>query len=146
MINRKDLIQEFTQSFRYLVRTIRLDSAVEFEGYIPFSEFTVLRALENDLTLRVSDVARSLNSTNSYVTLTSEKLVKKGYIVRERNESDRRTVYLTLTDEGVVLVKRMNEIMFAYFNKTFGDVTNEDMTLVINILKKIKPIENQTIS
>jgi len=138
MNHRKDLILEFTRSFRYLVRTVRQDFAVEFEDYIPFNEFTVLRVLEDEKTLRVSDVARRLNSTNSYVTLTSEKLVKKGYLIRERNDQDRRTVYLTLTDEGYNLVKKMDEIVYDYFNKVFGDISNEEMNQVISILQKVK--------
>ena len=138
MDERKQLIYEFTRSFRYLVRTVRQDFAVEFEGYIPYSEFTVLRALEDDRTLRVSDVARRLNATNSYVTLTSEKLVQKGYIIRERSDTDRRTVYLTLTEAGINLVKQMDEIVYAYYDKTFGDISNEEMNSVINILKKIQ--------
>jgi len=40
MDNRKDLIMEFTRSFRSLVRSVRQDFAVVFEGYIPFNEFT----------------------------------------------------------------------------------------------------------
>ncbi|WP_342542063.1 MarR family transcriptional regulator [Paenisporosarcina sp. FSL H8-0542] len=143
MNDRKEIIQEFVRSFRYLIRSTRQDFAVEFEGYIPFNEFTVLRALEEDRTLRVSDVARRLNSTNSYVTLTSDKLVQKGYLIRERNDSDRRTVYMTLTDEGLTLVKKMDEIMFAYFSKTFGDISNEEMLSVMNILQKIKPNERK---
>ncbi|MGB2991331.1 MAG: MarR family transcriptional regulator [Paenisporosarcina sp.] len=143
MNERKELITEFTRSFRSLVRTVRQDFAVEFEGYIPYNEFTVLRALEDDRTLRVSDVARRLNATNSYVTLTSEKLVQKGYIIRERNNVDRRTVYLTLTEEGINLVKKMDEIVYAYYNKTFGDISNEEMTTVMNILEKFKPIERE---
>lgn len=143
MNERKELIVDFTKSFRYLVRTVRQDFAVEFEGYIPYNEFTVLRALEDVLTLRVSDVARRLNATNSYVTLTSEKLVQKGYIIRERNNADRRTVYLTLTTEGINLVKRMDEIVYAYYDKTFGDISNEEMTTVMNILEKFKPIERE---
>lgn len=138
MDERKQLIYEFTRSFRYLVRTVRQDFAVEFEGYIPYNEFTVLRALEDDRTLRVSDVARRLNATNSYVTLTSEKLVQKGYIIRERSDTDRRTVYLTLTEAGINLVKQMDEIVYAYYDKTFGDISNEEMNSVINILKKIQ--------
>ena len=143
MNERKELITEFTRSFRSLVRTVRQDFAVEFEGYIPYNEFTVLRALEDVITLRVSDVARRLNATNSYVTLTSEKLVQKGYIIRERNNVDRRTVYLTLTEEGINLVKKMDEIVYAYYNKTFGDISNEEMTTVMNILGKFKPIERE---
>ena len=138
MDERKQIIYEFTRSFRYLVRTVRQDFAVEFEGYIPYNEFTVLRALEDDRTLRVSDVARRLNATNSYVTLTSEKLVQKGYIIRERSDTDRRTVYLTLTEAGINLVKQMDEIVYAYYDKTFGDISNEEMNSVINILKKIQ--------
>jgi DNA-binding MarR family transcriptional regulator len=143
MNERKELIVDFTKSFRYLVRTVRQDFAVEFEGYIPYNEFTVLRALEDVLTLRVSDVARRLNATNSYVTLTSEKLVQKGYIIRERNNADRRTVYLTLTKEGINLVKKMDEIVYAYYDKTFGDISNEEMITVMNILEKFKPIERE---
>lgn len=143
MNDRKEIIQEFVRSFRYFIRSTRQDFAVEFEGYIPFNEFTVLRALEEDRTLRVSDVARRLNSTNSYVTLTSDKLVKKGYLIRERNDADRRTVYLTLTDEGLTLVKKMDEIIYVYFSKTFGDISNEEMISVMNILHKIKPYERK---
>lgn len=143
MNDRKEIIQEFVRSFRYLIRSTRQDFAVEFEGYIPFNEFTVLRALEEDRTLRVSDVARRLNSTNSYVTLTSDKLVQKGYLIRERNDADRRTVYLTLTDEGLTLVKKMDEIIYVYFSKTFGDISNEEMISVMNILHKIKPYERK---
>lgn len=143
MSERKELIVEFTKSFRYLVRTVRQDFAVEFEGYIPYNEFTVLRALEDVLTLRVSDVARRLNATNSYVTLTSEKLVQKGYIIRERTNADRRTVYLTLTEEGINLVKKMDEIVYDYYDKTFDDISNEEMITVMNILEKFKPIERE---
>jgi DNA-binding MarR family transcriptional regulator len=138
MENRKDLILEFTRTFRYLVRSIRQGFAAEFEGYIPYSEFSVLRVLEDDRTLRVSDVAKRLNTTNSYVTLTSEKLVKKGYIIRERSKVDRRSVFLTMTDEGVKLVKEMDEIVYAYLSSTFGDMTNEDMHQVLEIINKIK--------
>jgi DNA-binding MarR family transcriptional regulator len=141
MDERKQLIYEFTRSFRHLARTVRQDFTVEFEGYIPYNEFTVLRALEDDRTLRVSDVARRLNATNSYVTLTSEKLVQKGYIIRERSDTDRRTVYLTLTEAGINLVKQMDEIVYAYYDKTFGDISKEEMASVINILKKFKPID-----
>ena len=139
MENRKDLIINITRSFRTLVRTVRQDFAVEFEGYIPFNEFTVLRALEDDRTLRVSDVARRINSTNSYVTLTSEKLVNKGFIIRERSDADRRSVYLTLTEEGLALVKKMDEIVFAYYDKRYGGISNQEIQQVIDILHKITP-------
>lgn len=144
MENRKDLILEFTRTFRYLVRSIRQDFAAEFEGYIPYSEFSVLRVLEDDRTLRVSDVARRLNTTNSYVTLTSEKLVKKGYIIRERSHIDRRSVNLTMTDEGLKLVKKMDEIVYAYFSRTFGEMTNEDIHQVLEIINKIKTPEKRS--
>ena len=143
MENRKELIMDFTRTFRLLVRTVRQEFAILFEGYIPYSEFTVLRALEEERTLRVSDVAKRLNSTNSYVTLTSEKLVKKGYIIRERNNADRRTVYLTLTNEGSDLVRKMDEIVLSYFNETFVDLSNEEMKQVLNIIGKIKPYDHE---
>jgi hypothetical protein len=37
----------------------------------------------------------------------------------------------------------MDEIVYAYYDKTFGDISNEEMTTVMNILEKFKPIERE---
>ena len=50
--------------------------------------------------LRMVDIAGLLTIGKSAVTKTADRLQDRGLITRERDPSDRRTVYATLTTEG----------------------------------------------
>ncbi len=50
--------------------------------------------------LRMVDIAGLLTIGKSAVTKTVDRLEERGLITRERDSSDRRTVYATLTAEG----------------------------------------------
>ena len=50
--------------------------------------------------LRMVDIAGLLTIGKSTVTKTADRLQDRGLITRERDPSDRRTVYATLTTEG----------------------------------------------
>jgi DNA-binding MarR family transcriptional regulator len=50
--------------------------------------------------LRMVDIAGLLTIGKSTVTKTADRLQYRGLITRERDPSDRRTVYATLTTEG----------------------------------------------
>lgn len=49
----------------------------------------------------MSSIARMLGITVGSLTTSMNSLVKKGYVVRERIETDRRVVNIRLTDKGV---------------------------------------------
>ena len=49
----------------------------------------------------MSSIARKLNITVGSLTTAMNSLVKKGYVVRERSEEDRRVVLIKLTDKGI---------------------------------------------
>lgn len=49
---------------------------------------------------RMSVIAEKLRITVGSLTTSMNSLVKKGYVVRERSEEDRRVVYIRLTEKG----------------------------------------------
>ena len=63
--------------------------------------------------LRMVDIAGLLTIGKSAVTKTVDRLEERGLITRERDRSDRRTVYATLTAEG--------EKIFADAQPVFAD-------------------------
>lgn len=48
----------------------------------------------------MSDIARRLGVTVGTLTTNMNGLEKKGYIIRERSQTDKRVVYITLTERG----------------------------------------------
>jgi len=49
----------------------------------------------------IGDIADELFITPPSVTVAINKLVKKGYVTKERDETDARKVYVRLTDKGM---------------------------------------------
>ena len=74
--------------------------------------------------LRMVDIAGLLSIGKSAVTKTADRLQDRGLITRERDPSDRRTVYATLTAEG--------EKAFAAARPTFADAVQRHFAGQIN--------------
>jgi len=53
-----------------------------------------------------SDVARFLGTANTTISSATDRLVKRGYLRRERVEDDRRAVALQLSEDGRAYVER----------------------------------------
>lgn len=48
----------------------------------------------------MSAIAKRLSVTMGTLTTSMNSLVKKGYVLRERSEADRRVVYISLNEKG----------------------------------------------
>ncbi|MGD9568370.1 MAG: MarR family winged helix-turn-helix transcriptional regulator [Sedimentibacter sp.] len=49
----------------------------------------------------MSDTAKDLRITSGTLTTAIDNLIKKGYVIRERSEKDRRVVKIKLTENGI---------------------------------------------
>ena len=67
----------------------------------------------------VSRVANELNVSNSHITAVTEKLINKGFVTRSRSTSDRRVVYLEITEQGKDLVAKMEGAKNNIYKKDF---------------------------
>ena len=53
--------------------------------------------------LRMNDIAEKINRDKSTVTALINKLVKNGYVIREKCSIDSRITFILLTDKGLKL-------------------------------------------
>lgn len=69
----------------------------------------------------VKDIAKQLQISLPAVTISTKKLEKKGYIVRNRGSHDGRTVRLILTPDG----ERINHIHAYFHERMLRSITSE---------------------
>ena len=69
------------------------------------SEMLVLRAISEREEATMSEIAVLVHVTQGTLTVTVNRLVKKGYVMRIRLESDRRIVKTALTRKGMGAVR-----------------------------------------
>lgn len=77
----------------------------QFAGDLTLAETHMLVAIGEREHGAMSDVARHAALTNGTVTTAVKKLEKKGYVIRTRDEEDRRKLRVRLTDRGQVAVQ-----------------------------------------
>ncbi|ABK84593.1 MarR family winged helix-turn-helix transcriptional regulator [Bacillus paranthracis] len=135
--NREQLMEELSTNVFAMFRTLRNDIGKIFGGYIPWNEFIVLRILNRTNKEMVSRVANELNVSNSHITAVTEKLINKGFVTRSRSTSDRRVVYLEITEQGKDLVAKMEGAKKQYLQERFSTLSEEEMNIMISISKKL---------
>ena len=64
------------------------------------NDMHIIEAIGTDELKSMSVIARGLSVTVSTLTTNMNGLEKKGYIVRERSQTDKRVVHVKLTDKG----------------------------------------------
>lgn len=135
--NREQLMEELSENFFAMFRTLRNELGRIFGDYIPLNEFLVLRVLGKNEKEMVSRVAGELHVSNSHITAVSEKLIKKEYVTRSRSKTDRRVVYLEITEKGKELVAEMERQKKIYLKERFSTLSEEEIQTMISISKKL---------
>lgn len=102
----QELVDAFISASRALV-AVAARSLAGIEGDITLPQYRALVVLVARGAQRAADLAQALDVTPSTATRMCDRLVRKGLIVRERPEGDRRALDITITDEGRAMVRRV---------------------------------------
>jgi len=82
----------------------------------------------------VSELASDLRITVPSVTVAVNKLVQKGYVVKEQNPEDRRSVWVALTRDGERIYRLNRYIHYKLVRQAASELSEEDKkALVIGI-------------
>lgn len=92
------------------------------------SEALILFKLDKDGQQRASQLATTLSITTGGLTGITDKLVDGDYIQRTRDNEDRRSVYLTITEKGKAVLETMHVERKAFIEMLFHGISEEELT------------------
>lgn len=101
------------------------------------SQRIVLRALINDGPCPVSEVANHLGVTLSAATGLVDRLVKSKLATRDRDQVDRRVVWVKITPEGEEAVRAAEARRRAAIRKLVRDLPERDLAQLSDILERL---------
>jgi len=133
------LLNLFLDNFRklfYPEEWIKLDLAVSK------TELFVLLMLGREREIIMSQIADYINVPLSTATGIVDRLVNKGYLKRERSDSDRRIVVIRLTEKGRTLTDSVKESMTSYLGRIEEALTEEERELLYKLIFKVIDILN----
>ena len=126
-----DLLIENLKKLFFPEEWIELD--LKFSKFEIFAMLLLYKSSEVTMT----ELVEYINVPMSTATGIVDRLVKKGYIARERSEADRRIVVLKLTEEGSNLVKNLKDLICKYLNMILQDLTEEEKQSMAHIAMKM---------
>ncbi|SDC72118.1 MarR family winged helix-turn-helix transcriptional regulator [Geotoga petraea] len=103
------------------------------------SEFGVMELLLHKGKQPVQKIAERILVTSGTITYVINKLIKKGYIKRERCNEDKRIYYVDLTEEGRIFIEKVFKEHEKYLSKLFQEIDNNDKK---DLIKKLNLFEN----
>ncbi len=107
-----------------------------------FSKLTIKQYFYLDLISRMenptfTDLADRLKITKPSVSAIVNKLIEKGYVVKEQSEDDQRSYNLFLSDKGRSLIDAENKIYRAFALHIRTTLNREELEQFTHILQKI---------
>lgn len=102
-------------------------------------QFNILRILRgaNDW-LSMQEIRNRMVEKSPNATRLCDKLVEKKLLERVRCEEDRRVVHLKILDQGLQLLKRIDDEDDGSHNKFIDNVTEEEAQLISSLLDKLR--------
>jgi DNA-binding MarR family transcriptional regulator len=108
--------------------------------HVTKSQILVMKVLNQCGEMKVSDISRELDLSNSTVSGIIDRLVEKKIVQRKRSDEDRRIVMISLADEYRQPVKRGLNAFAQKMRKVLSTITEEDFDSIIRGLEKLEKI------
>jgi DNA-binding MarR family transcriptional regulator len=116
----------------------RVTKAVARELGLTGPQLTVIKLLETFGHLSLSSLSERIRAQNSTVTGIIDRMEREGLVVRERSTSDRRVVYIKLTDKGAHMAKTIQVEPMEIFRSVLTTLTKDDTKDLLRILTKLQ--------
>lgn len=97
----------------------------------------IIYALYNNSRMTMAEIAKKIGKDKSTVTALVDKLVRNGYVAKERDVTDSRIVHVTLTAKGEQLKPAFEHISRRMLDAFYADVTEAEKKELLRILMKI---------
>lgn len=97
----------------------------------------VLYAINSRESVSVSDLCRMTNKDKSTVSIIVNALEKNGYVVKEKDKTDGRSVCIRLSEKAKTYAEQMMVISSQLRQQLFSGMSEEEKTIFFMLISKI---------
>lgn len=133
---------EARHSIGYLMRRsatlMRQQIETVFEGHgLTFMQWVSLLLIRDGLALTCAELSREVGYDSGALTRMVDQLESRGLVRRERQESDRRQLRLSLTPLGMSSLEELMPIVVGVVNRSTEPLSTDELTQLTAMLSKL---------
>lgn len=137
VMNTKDVISLISRIREQVNRFIISEMSKNGIEGIVTSHGDIINALFKKPRLTMAEIAEKIGKDKSTVTALVDKLVRLGYMAKERDTEDTRVIYVTLTHKGNDLKPIFEAISSNILDVFYLDISEKEKEELVRILNKI---------
>ncbi len=123
-------LQELTDD---VIRVFQLMDREEKSRFgVTMTQSYALQSIYSCEKLTMNQLSERMGLATSTMTRIVDNLVRDGYIGRIRDDTDRRLVYVTLTEDGLKLAEQLRACTTECFNNIAKNIPSGNRTTVVN--------------
>jgi len=134
--NVQDAIERLQEAFRSAMRVIGPQLSEPVPG-LTGPQFYILYQLEQKGKCTVGELADSMVVKPSAITAMIDRLDKHEYVIRDRDEEDRRVVHIRLTDAGKSILLQAKQKRLEILQQYFSCLTPEELESLVSTFEKL---------
>jgi DNA-binding MarR family transcriptional regulator len=119
----------------YISSAVRFQIAIANQLQMPVTDVHAIGALLEFGPIGVVRLAELMGMTTGAATRLVDRLEQRGYVVRERDSSDRRQVVVRVVPERVAEIARYYEPMGERWDRQLADCTDEQLRFLLDFLR-----------
>ncbi|ASJ52721.1 MarR family transcriptional regulator [Brevibacillus formosus] len=131
-----DTLERLQEAFRTIMRSMGTQLAEPVSG-LTGPQFYILHQLELKEKCTVGELAESMGVKPSAITAMVDRLDKHGFVARDRDEEDRRVVYISLRDSGKKILQVAKQNRREQLNKMFSHLSEDELQQFVSIFEKL---------
>jgi len=101
------------------------------------NDMHVIEAIGTGVPKNMTSIAKELSVTVGTLTIAMNSLVKKGYVIRERGQEDRRVVYISLSEKGRKAYEHHAKFHREMIDEVIRDLGEEETEVLVQVLSRL---------
>ena len=134
---------DFTKCWSRLTKDYKLHMDQELAPSLTEAQLTALEVLDDHGRMKPSDLIPFLATTPAAVTMLLDRMEKNGLIHRERDDQDRRIVWVSLSEKGRIETQRGLAIRNEFMNSVLSNISMHNQQLLLYLLGKMTAPKNK---
>jgi DNA-binding MarR family transcriptional regulator len=129
--------QDFAKVWFKVSRDLKVHMDTQLAPTLTESQLNVIEFIMGHDQVKPSDLIVFLATTPAAITTLMDRMEKNGLIVRERDTSDRRIVWLKLTTKGVSEGKRGVQVRKEFLEAYLSRISAHNQQILVYLLGKV---------
>lgn len=138
MLESSTITDEVLTAIRQITQAIDIHSRHLVKNHnITGPQLIILKVIEKNTTLSVSEAANQTNLSISTVTGILTRLEKRNFVKRTKSEQDKRKVIVALTAQGAAFLKQAPKPLQDRFISSFEKLENWERMMILSSLQRL---------